>query len=143
MGCHNSPMTHDAEKLAYIAGFFDGEGCVSVHIRHTRNVFPSTSPRLTITQKDPRTLLWIQEYLGMGYLSKRTKSGCHVLQIGALADVVRFAELIGPYTRDKKAKLTLAVKMANTQYNQRHLVAEEYFQKFGRGPAKAGKRRQP
>lgn len=48
-------------QLAYIAGFFDGEGSIHGHIT-------SGAPqvRVTITQKNPEILYWIQKVLNMG-----------------------------------------------------------------------------
>jgi hypothetical protein len=91
----------DHVGLAWIAGFFDGEGCITIRPSpfHDRGYV-----RLTITQKDPAPLVAIQKILGMGHLTK-TRSNCHNLQIGRQPHVKRFFTTVGPFIRLRHRRL--------------------------------------
>jgi hypothetical protein len=103
----------DRSVVAWIAGFFDGEGSIIRHRRagmaHTRKPW---RPRITITQKDPTPLLWIQEVLGMGrfkdYQGKLNSQGntpaCKLV-ISRTQDVTRFIQLVGPHIRLQHRRL--------------------------------------
>jgi hypothetical protein len=90
-----SPVT-----LAWIAGFFDGEGCITMR----PSPFHEQCVRLTISQKDPTPLLEISKVLGMGRLAK-TQSGVSNLQIGKQKAVARFLQTVGPYLRLRHRRL--------------------------------------
>jgi hypothetical protein len=79
----------DRSVAAWIAGFFDGEGCISVNQGGT--------PFLRIYQNDPSPLRQIREVLGMGTI--RLSRKVHVLRIGKKKDVTRFLSVVGPYIR--------------------------------------------
>jgi len=99
-----SPM-----EAAYIAGFFDGEGCVSIaRLTDIRRV----KPRITIVQKDPTTLRWIQVRLG-GNLHKRP-NGVWVLAFDSAVDIRRFVKATYPYLQLKKGKAKVAYHLAST-----------------------------
>jgi len=88
-------------EWAYIAGFFDGEGCVTWS-RGDR-------VRLIITQKDPDVLVKIQQLLGYGRVVGRKPAYNGVvyweLRIGARAEVEHFARHVVRHSVVKKAKL--------------------------------------
>src|SRR5215472_13337722 len=81
----------------YIAGFFDGEGCCYIQ--------QGLYPRITLTQKDPEPLIWIQEVLGMGrivYRKGRDKAGnlrAPYLSISKRDEALRFIDLVRPHIR--------------------------------------------
>jgi hypothetical protein len=81
--------------LAWIAGFYDGEGSFSIVNTHQGRY---QSPRISLYQKDPEPLREIQSILGMGHISKDSHE-CHRLRIGRRADTIRFIHLVGPYLR--------------------------------------------
>ena len=66
--------------LAYIAGIFDGEGCVSYkqynrQRKHNKKPYPTWQIRLEISMTDRSILVWINETLGVGTVSpKRYKT---------------------------------------------------------------------
>jgi len=104
-----------AEK-AYIAGFFDGEGCVSMTNAH---------PRLIFSQRDPTVLKWIQEKLGYGNLGVNHRQGlddgdCWKLSIHRTALVHQFCCDIGPYCHVKRKKLRQAKRRIEQDYH--HLI---------------------
>lgn len=92
--------------LAYIAGFFDGEG--SATIRMVKGSNDKRYPRLEarLTQNDREVLDWIQEYFGLGkvYVKKdeRTVNTGHSLQMYYKSARI-FLTAIEPYLRVKQA----------------------------------------
>lgn len=90
-------------EKAYIAGFFDGDGCVT--FRKTR----TQRPKLIITQKDPEVLFKIQGMLGYGR-AVHTKAGHWELRITAKAEVWHFAASMAKYSIVKRKLLRLAVR---------------------------------
>lgn len=95
------------EELAWIAGFYEGEGCVSLT--------PNLRPRISIVQKDQEPLEWIQSrFGGRIYLTGRTRTPTLVISRRAL--VKDFLETILPYMRLEKriAKAELAIELTNT-----------------------------
>lgn len=63
----------EAEK-GYLAGIFDGEGCVGYYTRFTKGV-PYHSASLHICMTDKRPITWIMDKIGYGYVSFSEKSG--------------------------------------------------------------------
>ena len=67
-------------NLAYIAGLFDGEGCVSYKQYdrkrpHNKRAYPTWSIRLEISMTDKSVLKWIHEILKVGTVNpKRYKT---------------------------------------------------------------------
>ena len=56
---------------AYIAGLFDGEGCVSYKQymrkrKHNKKPYPTWQIRLEIAMTDKSLLLWLHEVLNVG-----------------------------------------------------------------------------
>jgi len=72
-------MIPDIDK-AYIAGLFDGEGCVSYKQymrkrKHNKKAYPTWQIRLEIAMTDKSLLLWLHEVLGVGTVNvKRYKT---------------------------------------------------------------------
>ena len=67
-------------NIAYIAGLFDGEGCVSYkqYMRqrpHNKKPYPTWSIRMEIAMTDKSILKWVHEVLGVGTVNpKRYKT---------------------------------------------------------------------
>ena len=64
------------EEAAYIAGLFDGEGCVSYkqYMRkraHNKKAYPTWQIRLEIAMTDKSLLVWLHEVLGVGTMGPR------------------------------------------------------------------------
>ncbi len=72
-------MIHETDR-AYIAGLFDGEGCVSYKQynrkrKHNKKPYPTWQIRLEIAMTDKSVLVWLNEVLGVGTVGeKRYKS---------------------------------------------------------------------
>jgi len=68
-------MIPDTDK-AYIAGLFDGEGCVSYkqYMRKRTNnkkAYPTWQIRLEIAMTDKSVLVWLNEILGVGTVGEK------------------------------------------------------------------------
>jgi hypothetical protein len=91
-------------SLEYIAGFFDGEGCIGVY-RDTKGY---TKLLVTIGQKSETPLLLIRECLG-GKLSKPQSMTVHQLVWTNFA-AGEMLEQIVPFLVLKKAQAELAIE---------------------------------
>ena len=90
---------------AYIAGFLDGDGSLMLQIKKRKDGaigirFMSTICFYQDTRHE-KTLYWIQEVLGIGYLSKRN-DGMTELRINGYKQVRDILKLLSPYIRFKK-----------------------------------------
>jgi hypothetical protein len=87
-------------QRAYIAGFFDGEGCV-----HRRK--PNGRPILVFYQREPDILLWIQKTLGYGrFLHQVRESGeTWRLVIQKHEEALALVNAMLKYSHVKKAQL--------------------------------------
>jgi intein/homing endonuclease len=81
-------------ERAYLAGFFDGEGCVS----HKRG-----RPLISITQKDVDPLEWIQTVTGVGRIYPQRSYWQYV--VTNRIDIRIFIQLIYPYSQVKRTQL--------------------------------------
>ena len=68
-------MIHETDR-AYIAGLFDGEGCVSYKQymrkrKHNKKAYPTWQIRLEIAMTDKSLLIWIHEVLGVGTVGEK------------------------------------------------------------------------
>ena len=100
--------------LSYIAGLFDGEGCI--HIRaNTTNAqkIPRYSLLIQITNSDRRVLEWIQEQVGFGQIGKGGKTrNLQVYVWRAYSKQAREVLLsILPFMRIKKEQAGLAINL--------------------------------
>lgn len=75
---------------AYIAGLFDGEGCLSCN-RY------GLYYRVTITQKPREVLDWLVETTGEGYIDGPNHKGVHRWRIFKAPVVRDFLEHVEPY----------------------------------------------
>lgn len=113
--------------ITYIAGFFDGEGCVCTM---------SSSHRLSISmcQKFPNVLYHIHKIIKLGRVRKRHSytrlSSTHYLTITNQKQIKSFIDLILPYSIVKKNQLKVAMKIVKLTKNSGiHLTEEERIQK--------------
>lgn len=106
-----TPMKYvESRDAAYIAGFFDGEGCITTR-NYTRAV------RCIFTQKHPYVLRWIADTLGYGTVVQRRfdKSPCWELQITRGDDVANLLTTLMPYLRVKRAQAVIAMQIVLTR----------------------------
>lgn len=117
--------------LAYIAGFFDGEGSVTIHDNYAkspRGKSPNHTLQVSIGNTDPRILIWLhQEYGGsLCYRKEKRKNHRKVLQWtlrtrGALV----FLEAIRPFLRMKCDQIDIAIAYQKTKKMTRKQLTPE------------------
>jgi hypothetical protein len=95
-------------NLDYLAGFFDGEGCVHFYLSRCEQCAFGIRVRVTITvaQKDPTILNMVKDFLGFGAVYKDGKYYRFV--INSSRNVYRFITLISERCILKKRELSLA-----------------------------------
>lgn len=101
---------------AWVAGFFDGEGCVMIHRRKRSTNFIEHYVTAVIGQKNIEPLKAIQAQFG-GVLTKLTTSGCYQWRAhGGTAEY--FYRAIRPYLRLKGQEVDCALEVRNTVKSQ-------------------------
>jgi hypothetical protein len=85
-------LTCSPIEAAYIAGFFDGEGSIA-----------RRDGRISITQKDPAPLYWIQKKLGCGSVLKRSGDS-YRYGLSGKKRTYQFLMLILPYLIVKRQR---------------------------------------
>jgi len=102
---------------SYIAGFFDGEGCITsqlTYITGKYEKYPRVNVQISITQKDRKILEWIQErFLGTIHVHDRDNL-CYHLRITGKINMGRFLRAIQPYSVVKKEQIELALELIDT-----------------------------
>lgn len=114
--------------LAYIAGFFDGEGSVTIHENcrpSPRGHAPNHTLQVSIGNTDPRVIKWIHETYGGTYAVRaRTVSNHRVCgQWIARANIaLKFLEDIRPHLRMKgdRADIGICFQRSKTKSPGRH-----------------------
>lgn len=108
---------------SYVAGFFDGEGCISSSFSKSR--LPRVG--ITITQKDPHILELISNFLGFGQvgLDKKSWGDCGILRITGASDQRKFLQGILPYVIGKKSQVDLALRLIDLNGGQGRKVSAE------------------
>ncbi len=93
------------ESAAYIAGFFDGEGCACIY-RRTKPGREAFAGCVSIVNTNVDVLTWIASTTGIGAISHLKRDGtkgrdCAVWQVQA-AGAVSFLDQLTPYIRVKR-----------------------------------------
>ncbi len=113
--------------LAWIAGFFDGEGCISITQRRGGNVFQL---RLNIVQRDPQPLVRVKEILGYGRVRQKSDEGCWMYLITSNEDLEDFIQKMKPYSLVKSSQLLLAEEYLSTARGHINIpVSEDLYSK--------------
>jgi len=106
------------QDLAYIAGFFDGEGCVS--IRRARPVRPNQNTRYSLLVTIANTNLPILEFIAgvlggvihrCSWTTLRRRAMYHLYWCGY--DARKVLETIQPFLRIKKQEAELGISFQN------------------------------
>ena len=91
----------------YIAGLFDGEGCISITAGHFI--------RISITNCNQEVLELVQQTLGYGKVRlKSSKSKCYDFRIDNRVDIKRFLQAVSPFLIVKKEKAKEASHILET-----------------------------
>lgn len=111
-------------EWAYLAGFFDGEGCISLHTRYKKDGY---RVRLTISQSDPK-LKTLYKQTGIGRIHRVEPSGRFKSRpnyqwiINAHKEVELFLSHILPYLRFKKRQARWAILLCDRSLHWKEQV---------------------
>lgn len=108
-------------KIAYIAGFFDGEGCV--RLKHANQRGNSFYVIAHLTNTNLATLQQVQDLFG-GAIRKQEKGPNKTIFNWSLSstEAVDFLRTLSPFLQEKKEQALLAIKF---QEEMSSLSAEE------------------
>lgn len=108
--------------LAYIAGLIDGEGCIQIHSsKGPRSTRRSHSLQVSISNADPRLMMWLIEVIGGGVTPRKQRSLQHRIgydwkifsgNAGRLLEAVRAYLVI----KSEQADLALAFLALNSRH---------------------------
>lgn len=97
----------------WLAGFFDGEGCVYLQMRYRRDrIAPCFGLQVCITQNDKVILDEIQKEYG-GTVYRHSGRRCYRWRDTG-ASTLRFFSDIQPYLKIKKSQVDLAIEFVNS-----------------------------
>ena len=92
-------------ELAYISGFLDGDGSLMLQLKKRsdskRGIRFMTTICFYQDTRHAKTLYWIREVLGIGYISKRN-DGMTELRINGYIQIRDILKSLLPYVRFKK-----------------------------------------
>jgi len=91
----------------WLAGFFDGEGCVSSRTPKN-NHYPTITTH--IGQKKPAVLYHIKRIVGIGRVRK-TNQGVYRFEVWGKENTTFFIKLILPFSLVKRKQLELALQL--------------------------------
>lgn len=95
-----------SNDLAYIAGFFDGEGCVSI-----QEPYNQPRPYLIFANNNEDVLLWIRDSLDAGIVYPPRQFRCHQLFLMKASEVVEAGNLLLPFLKVKNEQVQWAIEM--------------------------------
>lgn len=104
-------------ELAYLAGLFDGEGCVSAWMATGKHGWRLDALRVTIKMCDPQGIEVARRCFGGSTrwtLAKHPRRAQYVWNIASRAKAVQFLSAIRPYVRVKSDQIALALKWSMT-----------------------------
>ena len=118
-------LSNSLSDLAYCAGLFDGEGCVTL----SKDGDTNYRLRLKITSTDYAVLTWLQEHFGGSINLSRKESEYNKEAwdwICRTEDQVVFLFGILPYTIIKRAQIIEALNYLFEKQNGGKLTEDEY-----------------
>ena len=101
------------EDLIYLAGFFDGEGCVSITKSKNRKTGFIYAPRISIVNTNKSIMVWINSLINGGVQKRYSKGNNKTKlewQLTRLKDILKFTQLFKPYVKVKKRQLEVMEK---------------------------------
>ncbi len=113
-------------KLAYIAGFLDGDGSLMLQLKKRSDSKRAIRFMATICfyqdTRHEKSLYWIKEVLGIGYISKR-KDGMTELRINGYKQIRNILKSLLPDIRFKKLQASALLKACE-------ILSDTKFQKL-------------
>jgi hypothetical protein len=122
----------DDVDLAYIAGFFDGEGSITIHHnagKSPRGLSPNHTLQVSVANTDPRVIVWLRDCFGGRTVMRPSKVAKwrHVLQwIVRSNAAAEFLKAILPFLRMKREQAEIAIifQGGKTGYRKKPLSVE-------------------
>ena len=112
MGSRSKKIAKEIER-AYIAGFLDGDGSLMLQLKKRsdskRGIRFMTTICFYQDTRHEKTLYWIKEVLGIGYISKRN-DGITELRINGYRQIRDILKSLIPYIRFKKLQASALLK---------------------------------
>ena len=115
----------EKEKLAYIAGFLDGDGSLMLQLKKRKDGILKFRFMATICfyqdTRHEKTLYWIQKVLRIGYVSRRN-DGMTELRVNGYEQIRNILKSLLPYVQFKKlqahALLQACGILSNTKFQK-------------------------
>ncbi len=103
------------KELAYIAGFIDGEGCLTLDLGKRRKTLVF-SARLLIVNTDKKIIDWLAKKTGAGSHDIKMNPGkyhkpAYRMFLSRQADLLKFLIKIYPYLRIKKRQASVLIEI--------------------------------
>ncbi len=102
------------EELAYIAGFFDGDGCLMAQLVRRKDYIYGYQVRVSLVfyqkQSHQQILAWLKSKLKIGYIRQRNDGMAEYTIVG-LNEVRQILTLLQPYLRLKKVLAGKVLKL--------------------------------
>jgi len=112
VGSRSKKIAKEIER-AYIAGFLDGDGSLMLQLKKRsdskRGIRFMTTICFYQDTRHEKTLYWIKEVLGIGYISKRN-DGITELRINGYRQIRDILKSLIPYIRFKKLQASALLK---------------------------------
>jgi len=131
-------MKINIADVAYIAGLFDGEGCVTYKQRmkkrgEDKKAYPTWDIRMEVNMTDKYVIEWIHETLGVGTFGKKPPGKG---QLGrkmqyrwrcGFRDALYVAKLIWPYAQVKLHKIEQIIDHYSPETGHKNVVSLEDY----------------
>ena len=126
-------VLHGVDNIAYIAGFIDGEGCVSAYVYGDRlDGRAHFFTRITVSNTNKDVLDFCREVLGCGKVTlvKRARVGNekdgYVLRICKRSEVKMALSILKPYLVVKRDVADLVLKLIESKpYAKNYFTAQD------------------
>ena len=126
--------------IAYIAGLFEGEGCVTYKQRmkkrgEDKKAYPTWDIRMEVNMTDKSVIQWVHETLGCGTFHKKPPGKG---QLGrkmqyrwrcGFRDALYVAKLIWPYAQVKLHKIEQIIDHYEQEFSEDNVVSIEDYRK--------------
>lgn len=113
------PITAPVTDVAYIAGLFDGEGCITTYMSSPGSNRPRLSISLAGCFKD--TLDWIETIFGGTVRANKNGSTNKIVYVwkpGTIPEKLVFLDAVAPFLREKRSQADLALAYLRVRATQ-------------------------
>ena len=120
------PYTWDMKPtIEYLAGFFDGEGCVSIAVSHRSKGRLEYCIRVGASQKSTPVLYVFKEKFGGNVCTNR--AGCSNWTLSGFGRVELFLNVIQPYliVKERAAEIARMFIATGGQHNGMHRIPDD------------------